>query len=694
MIMEVNGTVIHLKARHDINLLYLLAKFEQKKTKHKLVRQNKSNNDSLKGFKGFRAKLLYKNDPLFLSRKLSNIQPRDEDWMNSSIMVKSIKFTPIKNQVKTPQKVKNEVMPFLKTNNRLQHRRSPTDAAIFKSTDRYNLHVNSTSGIMKERPSSKLKPLNLKNRVAIIPDKVPFKDAYKNKVWCSQAKPYFDKHWEKFMRYSNAIDVILPEDLSFKYKYYIGRGNNSKLIKKLLQDRGYWVSVSEPCDAHFVWTQGKDKVFLASLAVQERQVICDLMMFKTSLLCPIKFKCPDLKLRPVSYEGCGYDIISESPSYIALKSNGLVYSASTKMHNKLECNFHLSNKKGLYENMVAYYSAIGIDPFTKVPITFHIKQGVKDEEFVKFEQFFLKSVKESKKRPLWIVKPGENSNRGNGITVCDMLEQIKDELRNDLHPTTGEKRTFVIQKYIEKPFLIHKRKFDIRCYGMMTSINGIIQGYFYEDGYLRTTSKEYSTSDISNPYVHLTNDAVQKYSDDYGKYENGNKLSYRDFQRYLDFHCSEIKVNFYERILPQIKEMIRDTMKAVFLKIDPQRRAHTMEVYGYDILIDANLKPWLLEVNTNPCLELSAPYLSLIIPAMIDNAFRISLDTMFPDPSRKPTDSFSINKFELIFHELVDGTNLFNELSQKGSARLIMEEEGSVISDTEDIHNSDEETNN
>jgi hypothetical protein len=274
-----------------------------------------------------------------------------------------------------------------------------------------------------------------------------------------------------------------------------------------------------------------------------------------------------------------------------------------------------------------------------------------------------------------------------------MLEHIKDELRNDLHPTTGEKRTFVIQKYIEKPFLIHKRKFDIRCYGMMTSINGIIQGYFYEDGYLRTTSTEYSTSDIGNPYIHLTNDAVQKYCDDYGKYENGNKLSYRDFQRYLDFHCSEMKVNFFEKILPQIKEMIRDTMKAVFMKIDPQRRAHTMEVYGYDILIDANLKPWLIEVNTNPCLELSAPYLALIIPAMIDNAFRITLDTIFPDPSRKSSETFPMNKFELIFHELVDGTNLVNELTQKGSARLIMEEEGNEISDTEDIHNSDEETN-
>lgn len=34
--------------------------------------------------------------------------------------------------------------------------------------------------------------------------------------------------------------------------------------------------------------------------------------------------------------------------------------------------------------------------------------------------------------------------------------------------------------------------------------------------------------------IHLTNDAIQKKSEDYGKYENGNKISFSDFQRYLD----------------------------------------------------------------------------------------------------------------------------------------------------------------
>jgi tubulin monoglycylase TTLL3/8 len=39
------------------------------------------------------------------------------------------------------------------------------------------------------------------------------------------------------------------------------------------------------------------------------------------------------------------------------------------------------------------------------------------------------------------------------------------------------------------PFLYQKRKFDIRCYILITSVNGIQKGYWYQDGYIRTACK-------------------------------------------------------------------------------------------------------------------------------------------------------------------------------------------------------------
>ena len=122
--------------------------------------------------------------------------------------------------------------------------------------------------------------------------------------------------------------------------------------------------------------------------------------------------------------------------------------------------------------------------------------------------------------------------------------------------------------------MIHNRKFDIRCYSLITCINGILQGYFYIDGYIRTSCVEYNINETNNNYIHLTNDAVQKHSEDYGKYEDNNKMSYKDFQRYLDSYHSDKKINFFGNILPKIVGIVKDVIKAVFLKIDKNKRLH------------------------------------------------------------------------------------------------------------------------
>ena len=90
-------------------------------------------------------------------------------------------------------------------------------------------------------------------------------------------------------------------------------------------------------------------------------------------------------------------------------------------------------------------------------------------------------------------------------------------------------------------------------------------------------------------------------------------------------------------------------------------------------MIDENFKVWLIEVNTNPCLELSSPLLGKIIPNMLENALRIAVDPLFA-PSLNILlqnkkylifdNSFEFNKFELVFDELEDGKYLKKLLDQ------------------------------
>ena len=68
---------------------------------------------------------------------------------------------------------------------------------------------------------------------------------------------------------------------------------------------------------------------------------------------------------------------------------------------------------------------------------------------------------------------------------------------------------------------------------MVTSVNDILKAYWYEEGYIRTSCKEFTLKNLKNRFIHLTNDAVQKKSEDYGKYENANKISFADFEKYL-----------------------------------------------------------------------------------------------------------------------------------------------------------------
>ena len=59
--------------------------------------------------------------------------------------------------------------------------------------------------------------------------------------------------------------------------------------------------------------------------------------------------------------------------------------------------------------------------------------------------------------------------------------------------------------------------------------------------------------------VHLTNDAVQMKDHEYGKFESANKISYDDFDLYLQKYYN---VNFYEEILPKIKNLVADIFEA------------------------------------------------------------------------------------------------------------------------------------
>jgi tubulin---tyrosine ligase len=95
-------------------------------------------------------------------------------------------------------------------------------------------------------------------------------------------------------------------------------------------------------------------------------------------------------------------------------------------------------------------------------------------------------------------------------------------------------------------------------FGLAQIVDGVhFRGYFYNEGYIRTSSFKYKSGNWDDRDTHLTNDAVQNNCSEYGKYEPGNKISFKDFATFL---MAEKGVDFNEVIVPKMRKSVKDTL--------------------------------------------------------------------------------------------------------------------------------------
>lgn len=261
------------------------------------------------------------------------------------------------------------------------------------------------------------------------------------------------------------------------FKFFVGKGNNSQVLKAIMNQRYWWQchTKGDLNELNFLWTQWKNNIEISKLPSKVPKPIDEEMEASSS-----------------GEEEEMEEVVKVRPSSKYMNMIDAEHSLpceSKKLYNRVENNFHLSNKKSLFVNMKQYYEGLGQNPFDVLPLTFHVKGGSSDPEFEYFKEHFYAQQElaktDSNSQNVWIIKPGENSNRGDGISVSNDFYEIKSIL-DDL--AVHNKRTCILQKYIEKPLLIKKRKFDIRVFAMLTCYNqGYVKGYFYNEGYLRTS---------------------------------------------------------------------------------------------------------------------------------------------------------------------------------------------------------------
>jgi tubulin polyglutamylase TTLL5 len=173
----------------------------------------------------------------------------------------------------------------------------------------------------------------------------------------------------------------------------------------------------------------------------------------------------------------------------------------------------------------------------------------------------------------------------------------------------------IVSRYIPNPLLIHGYKFDLRLYVVVTSWNPL-RIYFYNEGLARFATEKYSLSEntVQDVFMHLTNYAVNKKNTKFVKNKTGDeelsasKWSLTALKKFL----AKDGVNV-DRLMNNIKDLLVKT----FISVDPhvsrvvadnvQYRGNCFELFGFDVLIDTDLNPWLIEVNLSPSLGCDSP---------------------------------------------------------------------------------------
>jgi len=132
--------------------------------------------------------------------------------------------------------------------------------------------------------------------------------------------------------------------------------------------------------------------------------------------------------------------------------------------------------------------------------------------------------------------------------------------------------------------------------------------------------------------MHLTNDSIQGKNDTYQKSDGGgvcNKFSWAEFGDYLKLKGF---VAGGEDLIPKIQELVKMSALAVKEKMNASHRKLGFEMMGYDFMLDENLKPFLIECNSNPCLEQPCPLLERLIGNVIESTFEIAVDPYHKPP--------------------------------------------------------------
>ncbi len=232
---------------------------------------------------------------------------------------------------------------------------------------------------------------------------------------------------------------------------------------------------------------------------------------------------------------------------------------------------------------------------------------------------FLKQLPaEDSQENLWILKPS-GSSRGRGIRIAWDFTNMR---KNDAQNPKGEEENlitdrYIIQRYIKNPLLLNGRKSEIRVYWLIASIDPL-KVLLFDEGTVRLNSQPFKLEDFDNTLVHVTNVYQQKIHPDYDP-SLVLKWSFAEWEKYLVEELKLTQPGFVGKtLMPRIKECLAFVVRSVLhsLRVKFDQGIH-FGLYGADIILDDQLRPWLTEIQKGPGISFGDPIKRVLIPAVM-----------------------------------------------------------------------------
>lgn len=241
----------------------------------------------------------------------------------------------------------------------------------------------------------------------------------------------------------------------------------------------------------------------------------------------------------------------------------------------------LSNKSSLNENLVAAGRRSGSSgTWDFFPLTFDMPSGF--DSFAAYAREHPESI--------WIAKRAGGA-RGVGTYLFDSPSRAP------------RAHGWIVQQYLDEPHLLDGFKYTLRVFVAITSL-APLTAHIYSKGLVKRTAVPYSAdrARLADTPIHLTNPDVQR------QVTHGHQ-AVLSFAAYFDRLMMDDGLD-PTAVWKGIRRVAAQTVVAAresAILADRQSVSKDVvrfQILGMDILIDRELRPWLLEVNGRPSLDL------------------------------------------------------------------------------------------